>query len=153
LIFKAEINILIEMFKGDVYENCFKRSFNFGGGIYFICSVPLYFFPWKVAEFISDIWFLTFIFLCIRLFFNRVPKVISRIKNEHLKIQAYLISVGWIPYFIIAFSFIFILVFGLEKAGDFISYLSENLILFISVFISVIIISLASAAYYIMKAK
>ena len=76
------------------------------GGIYGILEAP---FTYLKYEFITDILFIIFVCCAIMLCFNRTPKFISKTMNNYPNISYYLISTGWIPYFVILGIVLFIL--------------------------------------------
>ena len=76
------------------------------GGIYGILEAP---FTYLKYEFITDILFIIFVCCAIMLCFNRTPKFISKTMNNYPNISYYLISIGWIPYFVILGIVLFIL--------------------------------------------
>lgn len=76
------------------------------GGIYGILETP---FTYLKYEFITDILFIIFVCCAIMLCFSRTPKFISKTMNNYPNISYYLISIGWIPYFVISGLILFIL--------------------------------------------
>ena len=76
------------------------------GGIYGILETP---FTYIKYEFITDILFIIFVCCAIMLCFSRTPKFISKTMNNYPNISYYLISIGWIPYFVISGLILFIL--------------------------------------------
>lgn len=76
------------------------------GGIYGILETP---FTYLKCEFITDILFIVFVCCAIMLCFNKTPKFISKTIENYPNISYYLVSIGWIPYFIILGIILFIL--------------------------------------------
>ena len=76
------------------------------GGIYGILEAP---FTYLKCEFITDILFFVFVCCAIMLCFNRTPKFISKTMENYPNISYYLVSIGWIPYFVILGTILFIL--------------------------------------------
>ena len=76
------------------------------GGMYGILEAP---FTYLKCEFITDILFFIFICCAIMLCFNRTPKFISKTIENYPNISYYLVSIGWIPYFVISGLILFIL--------------------------------------------
>ena len=76
------------------------------GGIYGILETP---FTYLKYEFITDILFIIFVCCAIMLCFNRTPKFISKTIENYPNISYYLVSIGWIPYFVILGTILFIL--------------------------------------------
>ena len=76
------------------------------GGMYGILEAP---FTYLKYEFITDILFIIFVCCAIMLCFSRTPKFISKTMNNYPNISYYLISIGWIPYFVISGLILFIL--------------------------------------------
>ena len=76
------------------------------GGMYGILEAP---FTYLKYEFITDILFFVFVCCAIMLCFSRTPKFISKTMNNYPNISYYLISIGWIPYFVISGLILFIL--------------------------------------------
>ena len=76
------------------------------GGIYGILETP---FTYLEFEFITDTLFIVFVCCAIMLCFNRTPKFISKTIENYTNTSYYLISIGWIPYFVILGTILFIL--------------------------------------------
>ena len=76
------------------------------GGIYGVFEIP---FAYLGLEFVTNILFTVFICYAIMLCFNKTPKFISKIMNNYPNTSYYLISIGWIPYFVISSTVLFIL--------------------------------------------
>lgn len=71
------------------------------GGIYSVLSTPFTHIENNLSEQISIGLFIAFLICCIVLFFNKTQKVISKIIKKYPNITYYLISFGWLPYFMI----------------------------------------------------
>lgn len=76
------------------------------GGIYGILETP---FTYLKFELITDILFFVFVCCAIMLCFNKTPKFISKTIKNYPNISYYLVSIGWIPYFVILGTILFIL--------------------------------------------
>lgn len=76
------------------------------GGIYGILETP---FTYLKFELITDILFIVFVCCAIMLCFNKTPKIISETIKNYPNISYYLVSIGWIPYFVILGTILFIL--------------------------------------------
>lgn len=67
------------------------------GGFYGILETPLSFLG---MDNVTDILFLLFIVLIFALCFGKTPKFLSTFIHKYPRISYYLISIGWIPYFL-----------------------------------------------------
>ena len=83
------------------YETVFTRSIVCRRGIYcFELSSGLFQNP--IAESFSLLLTGVFVILLFFLFFNKVPSVISHAFRQYPVLSYYLVSFGWVPYFMIA---------------------------------------------------
>ena len=89
------------------------------GGIFGVLSTPFTYSDNKFIENFSIGLFWLFIFYALLLCFNKTPRFIPWILNRYPRVSYYLISIGWIPYFVIVFLFIaFIVGFFIEYSDD-----------------------------------
>ncbi len=74
----------------------------FVGGVYTVLSYPPAYFQNPIAESFSFLLTGVFVILLFFLFFNKVPSVISHAFRQYPVLSYYLVSFGWVPYFMIA---------------------------------------------------
>lgn len=74
----------------------------FAGGVYTVLSYPPAYFQNPIAESFSFLLTGVFVILLFFLFFNKVPSVISHAFRQYPVLSYYLVSFGWVPYFMIA---------------------------------------------------
>lgn len=103
------------------------------GGIFGVLSTPFTYSDNTFIEKFSIGLFWLFFFCALLLCFNKTPRFISWILNRYPRVSYYLISIGWIPYFVIVFLFTaFIVGFFIKYSDDMIdkqflilSYITE----------------------------
>ena len=76
------------------------------GGMYGVLETP---FTYLGFEKIANILFVVFIWCMIMLCFNKTPKFIAKTIENYPKTSYYLSSIGWIPYFVILGTILFVL--------------------------------------------
>ena len=74
----------------------------FAGGVYTVLSYPPAYFQNPIAESFSFLLTGGFVILLFLLFFNKIPSVISHAFRQYPVLSYYLVSFGWVPYFMIA---------------------------------------------------
>lgn len=92
------------------------------GGIYGVLETPLSLLGF---ESITDILFLLFIVGGLMLCFNKTPKFLSNFISNSPKTSYYLCAIGWIPYFMIMTTIIFL------GSTYFVSYSEEFIVHFL----------------------
>ena len=92
------------------------------GGLYGILETPLSFLG---MEKITDILFLLFIALIFLLCLGKTPKFLSEFIRKYPRISYYLISSGWIPYFLIVAVAI---ILGIGFLSGSLEHLQENVL-------------------------
>lgn len=85
------------------------------GGIYGVLETPLSLLNF---ENISDILFILFIICILMLSSNRTPKFLSEFISKFPKTSYYLAAIGWIPYFMIITTIVFLGSTYLEWQGQ-----------------------------------
>ena len=106
--------ILLSKFAERIYENMFKRSIDFGRGIYGVGDTL---FPFGFFRNIRYS-FYRFCHIGYMLFFNVKFKFIDYILNKHETLSYYLCSFGWVPYFIAVMFLLLVcthVIFGYEQ--------------------------------------
>lgn len=85
------------------------------GGIFSVVSAP---FVYAGIEPIALILLFAFIVLMFGIAFNKVPFFVTYMINHHAKITYYLSSIGWIPYFAIAYPVVLIAICAFFDLSD-----------------------------------
>lgn len=111
------------------------------GGLYCVFEII---FALLGLEVLRDILFLVFLISVIMLCFNKTPKYISYTLNKYPKTSYYLMSFGWIPYFMVICFVLFLAYIQLFDSVDnlhlYIKYIIPcSIAVFIMGFISLII--------------
>ena len=111
------------------------------GGLYCVFEII---FALLGLEVLRDILFLIFLISVIMLCFNKTPKYISYTLNKYPKTSYYLMSFGWIPYFMVICFVLFLAYIQLFDSVDnlhlYIKYIIPcSIAVFIMGFISLII--------------
>ena len=79
-----------------------KEAFLLGGiCIYGVLSTPFTYFHNNISEQIFSLILALFIILMLFLCLNKVPSFITYILKQHPDLSYYLISIGWVAYFLI----------------------------------------------------
>ncbi|MDR2901705.1 MAG: hypothetical protein LBU87_01165 [Lactobacillales bacterium] len=77
------------------------------GGIYLLAIFMLNFIPNSIAEALSYVFLILFLFCNILLCFNKHISFLKYIYDKHKIFREYLIIIGWIPYVMVCAEFIF----------------------------------------------
>lgn len=92
------------------------------GGLSGVLETPLSLLGFEI---LSDILFLLFIICMFMLCFNKTPKFLSNFISNYPKISYYLCAIGWIPYFMIITTAVFL------GCAYFVSYFEEFMVRFL----------------------
>lgn len=71
------------------------------GGIYSVLSTPFFMYKTSITEQINIFLFSIFVICIFLLYWSRFYLFISSLVRKFSRISYYLISIGWIPYFLI----------------------------------------------------
>lgn len=96
------------------------------GGIYSVLATPLSYLDQEGT--VSAVLFLGFVVGMVLLCFNKVPKFIYYVINHYPRTSYYLISIGWVPYFV------FIGLAGIIAVASFFEWGEETLNIVMKVF-------------------
>lgn len=96
------------------------------GGIYCVLATPLSYLDQEGT--VSAVLFLGFAIGMVLLCFNKVPKFIYYVMNDYPRTSYYLMSIGWLPYFV------FIGLTGIIATASFFEWGEETLNIIVLVF-------------------
>ncbi len=96
------------------------------GGIYCVLATPLSYLDQEGT--VSAVLFLGFVVGMVLLCFNKVPKFIYYVINHYPRTSYYLMSIGWVPYFV------FIGLVGIIAVASFFEWGEEMLNIVMKVF-------------------